>query len=125
MRHRRVLVCGGRDYADRDTLYRVLDAAQHSRGLSVLIEGGASGADALAREWASDRGVQVLTFKADWARLGKRAGPERNAHMLEAEPELVIAFPGGKGTRDMRRRAREAGVMVLTVEPSGMVTHGR
>ena len=33
----------------------------------------------------------------------------------EGKPDLVIAFPGGKGTADMARRAREAGIEVIEV----------
>jgi hypothetical protein len=39
----------------------------------------------------------------------------RNQAMLDyGKPDLVVAFPGGKGTADMVRRARVAGVKVLT-----------
>lgn len=37
----------------------------------------------------------------------------RNRQMLEHEPDLVIAFPGGKGTADMIRVARKAGQKVV------------
>jgi hypothetical protein len=33
----------------------------------------------------------------------------------DGKPELVVAFPGGRGTADMMRRAREAGVEVIEV----------
>lgn len=55
-------------------------------------------------------------FPADWGSLGKAAGPIRNSLMLtEANPSLVIAFPGGKGTADMISKARAAGVKVIEV----------
>ena len=40
----RVLVCGGRDYEDRETLERVLDTIP----ITTLIVGDARGADSLA-----------------------------------------------------------------------------
>lgn len=44
---------------------------------------------------------------------GKAAGPIRNQRMLdEGKPDLVVAFPGGRGTADMVRRAKAAGVPV-------------
>jgi hypothetical protein len=53
---------------------------------------------------------------ADWNTHGRAAGPIRNQRMLdEVKPELVVAFPGGRGTADMVRRAREAGVNVYLV----------
>lgn len=32
-----------------------------------------------------------------------------------AKPDVVVAFKGGRGTADMVRRAREAGVKVIEV----------
>jgi predicted Rossmann-fold nucleotide-binding protein len=39
----------------------------------------------------------------------------RNARMLTYKPDLVIAFPGGRGTEDMISQARTAGVTVTKV----------
>ena len=110
----RVLVCGGRDFNDLVMLFDALDALTPEPEL--IIEGGASGADALARRYAEKRGVELQTFEADWKAYGKAAGPIRNRKMLnDGKPDLVLAFPGGKGTADMVRRARVAGVPVQHV----------
>lgn len=112
----RILVTGGRDYANREILFRILDAAHASNPIDALIHGAARGADTLAQEWADDRGVCCLPFPADWKIDGKAAGPIRNARMLlDGKPDLVIAFPGGKGTADMKKRARSAGVPIVTI----------
>ncbi|HEV7285225.1 MAG TPA: DUF2493 domain-containing protein [Kaistia sp.] len=105
----RVLVCGGRDFADRPRLNVALDGLKPS----FLIHGGAPGADALADYWADIRGIPHRTFPADWNTHGKAAGPIRNQRMIdEGKPDLVIAFPGGRGTADMIRRAKAAGIPV-------------
>lgn len=111
----RVMVTGGRDYSDAAKVFHALDAIHTRRGpITLLIEGGASGADRLANTWARLRGIPLTTFQADWARSGKRAGPERNRRMIqEARPELVMAFPGGAGTADAVRQARAANIEVL------------
>lgn len=114
----RVLVCGGRDYTDRARVKAVLDKLRAERGIDALIHGGARGADALAAEWAAAAGVPAQVFLADWSRNGRAAGPIRNAKMLiEGRPALVVAFPGGRGTADMTRRARAAGVEIVEVNP--------
>lgn len=82
--------------------------------LECIMQGGARGADAMAREWAEVKGVELLTFPADWGKDKKAAGPIRNQRMVtEGRPHCVIAFPGTTGTDDMKRRARRAGILVL------------
>ena len=99
----RVLVCGGRDYANWQRVYKVLDELHAKTKVAVLIQGGACGADLLARRWAEDRGIPSLEFRANWKEHGKSAGGRRNLTMLlEGKPDLVIAFPGGRGTANMR-----------------------
>lgn len=81
-----------------------------------IIHGGARGADRGADEWGVANWVPVHEFKADWDKYGKLAGPIRNKEMLEiGKPDLVIAFPGGKGTSNMVQQAKEAGVEVIEV----------
>ena len=85
----------------------------------VIITGGASGADEVAQDWAIVNWCQFETYPVtpeEWARLGKKAGPLRNARMLaEGKPDLVLAFPGGTGTADMVSKAKAAGVPVREI----------
>lgn len=112
---RRVIVCGGRDYTDRKRLESVLNGLQLGAH-DLLIQGGARGADTFANEWAKRRGVPRAEFPANWTGEGRAAGGLRNQRMLDvAMPDLVVAFPGGPGTRDMVRRARRARLKVIEV----------
>jgi hypothetical protein len=114
----RILVCGGRDFSDRFLLFDVLDNFHGDDPVSAVIEGEAQGADLLARRWAETRKVPIFAFPADWHRYGKKAGPIRNRQMLtEGTPDLVIAFPGGVGTRDMILQAQRARVPIIRVVP--------
>lgn len=109
----RVVVTGGRDYADAATVYATLDAVKPT----IIAQGEAHGADGLARAWAYERGVPCVGYRADWS-WGKRGGPQRNAKMLrEFGPDLVVAFPGGNGTADCVRRALRLGIPVREVAP--------
>lgn len=142
----RVLVCGGRNYGivpprtpqakmaeaealatkQRARLEAVLDAAAERLGLSVVIEGEQTGADALSKRWAEQRGITVCPFPADWNRYGKTAGPLRNGRMLaEGKPDVVIAFPGGFGTWDMVKKAQAAKVRVHRIDPDKWPKHER
>lgn len=110
----RILVCGGRDFDDEYWVARVLDEYREKlKGDIVIIHGGATGADKLADEWATAHNVETVVFPADWHGLGRAAGPIRNQQMIdEGKPDLVIAFPGGRGTHDMERRAYAARLQV-------------
>jgi hypothetical protein len=107
----RVIVCGGRDYDDWTHVCATLNGLD----ITALAEGGASGADDLAAQWCSLMpDVVHHRYNADWSRDGRAAGPIRNALMLsDFKPELVVAFPGGRGTADMVKRAVAAGVKVV------------
>jgi len=136
----RVLVCGGRDFGEipkwcgpaelprfrakaisevrllRDTL----DEITIDRKLKVLIHGACrTGADRHADYWAGMSMRPVEAYPAIWypdGKLDRSAGPRRNQRMIdEGKPDLVLAFPGGRGTADMVRRARAAGIEVREV----------
>lgn len=110
----RVLICGGRDFKDLPFLDRTLDALHAKRPFSAVIHGGAHGADEMAHFWAGATGVAIEVYEADWKKHGRAAGPRRNQRMLdESKPDLIIAFPGGRGTSDMVKRARQAGLQVI------------
>lgn len=102
----RVLVCGGRKYDDREHVSNTLSELYATAGpFSVLIHGNARGADQLADDWAAGR-VKTLTFAPQWEARGKAAGPLRNQKMIdEGKPDLVVAFPGNRGTEGMVARA--------------------
>lgn len=128
MTGKRILICGGRDYgndrgkdgvarpgaqAERDHFERVMFGLIKNPGIAQLCQGGQTGADRMAFWWALHYGVPIMTYPARWKELGRRAGPARNAQMITAWwPDLVVAFPGDRGTRDMVRRAREASIEV-------------
>lgn len=112
----RILVCGGRDYTDYESVRRNLLEACNDDESITIIHGAARGADALAVKFAIDYELGEEPYPANWSRDGKAAGPIRNQQMLsEGKPDLVVAFPGGNGTADMVRRARKAGVEVREI----------
>jgi len=122
----RVLVCGGRDYADRQHVFREMDriagiseTAPLGRNITIIHGACRTGADQWADEWAVLNWKQIDEFPADWQTHGRAAGPIRNQRMIdEGRPDLVVAFPGGSGTADMVRRAEKAGIPVSRPSPS-------
>ena len=118
----RVLVCGGRNYNNRDLIHNTLCDLNIDRGpITYVIHGAATGADHEAMIWTqmmaeSGRKIKHCPFVADWHTHGKAAGPIRNQRMIdEGKPDLVLAFPGGKGTKDMVSKAKKAGIEVIEI----------
>lgn len=110
----RLLVTGGREYADAERMAIYLDALHGSRGIALLIHGASRGADELADAWARSRCVPVQSCPADWDAHGRSAGPIRDTVMLVDHcPTLVLAFPGGRGTANIVKKAREYGIPVI------------
>jgi hypothetical protein len=110
-----VLVCGSREFPDNDFLWTFMRGLA---GTDTVIVGGARGPDRQAESEARHRGVNVEVYPAPWEEHGKAAGPIRNQQMLvEGKPDMVVALYDGvsKGTADMIRRAREAGVHTYVV----------
>ncbi len=80
----------------------------------TIIAGGATGVDSVAADFAVVNYCQLEKYPADWNKYGKRAGYIRNKQMLdEGRPDLVVAFPGGKGTDMMVDMATKAGIKVI------------
>lgn len=108
----RVLVTGGRDYTNHDALWAVLNELKPS----VIIHGGARGADTLAGEWAEWAGVPTIVSPANWNLMGPVAGLLRNVRMLEQyKPDIVVACSGGAGTRNCVSNALLRGIPVRRV----------
>jgi len=102
----KVLVCGGRDYKNKKAVWEKLNDLNLKKPITSIVQGGAKGADELAAQWACENNIVCHTFKADWDTYGPKAGAIRNKRMaLESKPDLVLAFPGGKGTANMIKTA--------------------
>jgi orotate phosphoribosyltransferase len=113
----RICVCGGRDFTDRALVWKTLNDIKSFIPEFTLVHGGAKGADSLAAWWAERVSNDVEVFPAEWVKDGgKSAGIKRNIRMLESGIDLLVAFPGGKGTAHMISICERAGVPVRKIE---------
>ena len=117
----RVLVTGGRilSLEQHAALHQALDALHGAQGrpITLIIEGGATGADSVARAWALRNGVDKITIYADWGAYGLAAGSRRNEEMLlQHQPDLVLAAAGRSGTLDCVGKALALKIPVLHLE---------
>lgn len=117
-----IIVCGERDWTDKETIYTVLDEELSEHGVVWFLEHGSmndpemvkamhadfilrhgicEGADIIANAWGLERGVTIERFRADWrppSGYNPAAGPIRNREMAAAEPKAqeCLAFWSGK-----------------------------
>jgi hypothetical protein len=114
----KILVCGGREYGDKEHLHFFLDdvLSTEEEKITHVIHGNARGADKLAHGWAVQHGIQPVACDAIWTVGGvynPRAGLIRNQAMLDLKPDLVVAFPGERGTAHMVRIAKTKKIRVM------------
>lgn len=107
----RLIIAGGRDYQLTDLDFEFLDELMP---VAEVVSGCCSGADSGGESWAASRNIPVQSFPADW-KLGRKGGPIRNAQMAKYATAVVL-FPGGEGTKSMRRLAVKAGIRVIERE---------
>ena len=110
-----LLITGGRDYGDVGAVFDTLVILQKTFDIDFLVHGGAPGADILADKVAKELGIDRIVFPANWKKYNKgAAGPIRNRNMIEMIPvDLVVAFPGGNGTANMKKQAAKKGIIVV------------
>lgn len=116
----RVIVCGGRDFSDKELCFENLDRILADYDDVAIVSGHAGGADLLGEEYAAHKGLTCKVFPADWKKWGKAAGPIRNHEMLvyaEKAVTVIVAFWDCRspGTKNMIEQAEHAGAEVHIV----------
>jgi hypothetical protein len=127
----RILITGGRDLPEAETVYIPLWLALHEHEAIIVTYGDCpTGADAYAHEWLElpeqcfnrrkrryENRIEYLAlpdrYHADW-NVGKIGGHQRNQRMVNTRPDVVYAFPTPKssGTWDCVARAWVADIPV-------------
>ena len=120
-----VLIYGSRTWTDREAIELVVFGLERD---TIIVHGGARGADSLADEAAILWGLTRRVYLADWLKHGRAAGPIRNQTMIDKEqPTYAYGFrmPGeSRGTDDMTRRLEVAGIPHEVVRAGGMPLPG-
>jgi hypothetical protein len=110
---KKLIVTGGRLYKNKSLVYKTLDFINPD----IIINGGATGADSLCRDWASDRKKVIVTYEADWNKYGPSAGPRRNYLMCKENINAsLVAFSGNSGTMNCVTNAKKFKILVIKIE---------
>jgi hypothetical protein len=108
----KVAVIGSRNFNDYEEVKQVLSNIK----ITLLVSGGAKGADTLGQKYAEEHNIETKIFLPDWEKYGKKAGFLRNSDIIN-ESELVVAFWDGlsKGTLDSIKKAEKKGKNILII----------
>ena len=114
----KVLITGSRTYRDWPRLQSVLNELHAKTPITLIIHGGAVGADIMGGNWATANEISSLCVPAKWSQHGGAAGPLRNTEMLGWKPEYYMAFPtpDSIGTYDMIRKLNDANIPGEVIE---------
>ena len=101
----KLAIVGSRTFSDYELLKTTIDQIPTP---SLIVSGGARGADTLAEQYARERGIPTKIFLPDWKLHGKVAGFIRN-ELIVKECDFLVAFWDGKsnGTRNSISHAKE------------------
>lgn len=114
-----IMVTGGREFSDKEAVAIALEP--YANVGNILLSGGARGADALCERFWRGRELPLVVMPAPWQRMGRPAGPARSHAMLAGnsiapyailKPDVLVAFPGGIGTRRAVERAKKLNIPV-------------
>jgi YspA, cpYpsA-related SLOG family len=110
----KLAVVGSTTWTDIPFMRRALDRFHAKHGVTLLVSGGAKGADSIGERWASDRKIERLIHPAKWQEgpqkrhakghlYDPQAGHIRN-ELIVRDADVVIAFVSdwrtSRGTRN-------------------------
>jgi hypothetical protein len=99
----KVAVIGSRNFDDYNRVKRILDLYP----ITVIVSGGARGADSLGEKYANEKGLQKEIYVPQWDLFGKKAGFLRNTTIIENCDMVVVFWDGSsKGTKDSLDKAQ-------------------
>ena len=94
----KIAIIGSRGFTNKQLLDKTLEPLKNK--ITLVVSGGAKGADKLGEQWALDNKIETLIFLPDWDKHGKRARFIRNEDIIK-NSEVCLAFWDGEspGTR--------------------------
>ena len=111
----RVIIAGSRDITDYALLLKAIDEASWDTHITVttVISGAALGVDKMGERYATEHGLKLEVYAADWIQHGRSAGYKRNVLMAQKADALIALWDGkSRGTMHMIDIANRNGLKV-------------
>ena len=83
----RLIVCGGRSFANFELIERELTRLHSNKLISVLIHGWIGPAASVIEHWARENDIPIVRYPPNWELHGKGAETRRNEFMLCAQEQ--------------------------------------
>lgn len=108
-----IAIIGSRSFNDYE---KASEALQKLPRASLIISGGAVGADKTAEELAAAFSIPIKIYRPDWDKHGKSAGFVRNHDIIKAADHVLAFWDGvSKGTAHSLRLARDLKITTTIV----------
>jgi len=93
----KIAVIGSRTFNDYELLSRTLDQYK----ITMIISGGAKGADTLGANYAKEHNIELVEYYPEYEKYGKKKAPFIRNRTIVDDSEIVIAFwdMGSTGTK--------------------------
>lgn len=125
----KLLITGSRSIEENDRNYWRLAAEIQQRypAITLLLHGGARGADQLAERFGQEQGILVKVIRPDYKSHPEKLAPLLRNTELVKQADAVIAFygPSGKtgGTADTVKKGLARNLPVTELMADGSVRH--
>lgn len=119
-----LIITGSRHYNDFSFFCEKMDSLTmklNLKNLIVHVGDCPTGVDKLVERWCDKHYVMYKRYRAEWNKLGTKAGPIRNGEMVAGVGKKgnCVAFYDGKtkssGTLDCINQAKKAGLKIKIV----------
>lgn len=109
----KILVTGSRTWENLSKVEMVLYT--YLPDIERIIVGDAYGVDKVVVDWCISNEVPYTVYYAEWLKFGKRAGYIRNQDMVDAKPDLCIAFirDNSRGATMTKQLAEKANIKTI------------
>jgi hypothetical protein len=108
----RVIIAGSRGYKGSvKGVQKIINDSGFD--VSVVLCGGARGADSTGLAWATTNNIPVEYYPANWDKFGRSAGVLRNKIMVESADALIAIWDGkSPGTKNCIAQAKDKKISI-------------
>ena len=97
----KVLISGSRKLTNYETVKQAIEELETREGqkITMLLHGGAKGADTLAEKWAQKNGIKTQVLKPDYEKHHPKSAPIiRNIELVKLADKTLALYSGSERT---------------------------